>query len=245
MTMFNAINNQKGAFSPFMFGMLMGVAVFSASMNHWAKREIVDIDEANRISNREKAIEIKKALENAMLTENIDSENPYSEDFTMQRAQKFLSGSTGKTRSGDDAVLSTVHDSGSFKTSNKKIMIAVTDDQLVRDDVGGLAGAEAMKDYNSTEGSVVMFDSESIRLEQIKESKQRLQREVSQIYVSYTTYGYKFPTTDEYKSQINAATGNKDVWGQSFKYDRKSDKLVILSFTTPWGYTYKTKLDMN
>lgn len=243
--MFNTINNQKGAFSPFMFGILMGVAVFSASMNHWAKKELIDLDEANKMANHEKGIAIKKALENSIITENVNSENQYSEDYTLQRAQRFLSGSTGKTRSGDDAVISTAHNSGKFKTSNKKILITVSDDQFTREDVGDVAGADAMSDYNQANSEIVLFDSEPIRIEQIQESKRRLQSEVSQIYVAYTTYGYKFPTVDQYKTQINAATNNKDIWGQTFKYDRKSDKLVILSFTTPWGYTYKSKLDMN
>tara|TARA_R110000868_G_scaffold218576_2_gene469326 strand:- start:251767 stop:252498 length:732 start_codon:yes stop_codon:yes gene_type:complete len=243
--MLSNVTNQKGAFSPFMFGMLLGVAVFSGAMNHWAKRELLNIDEANEQSNRNKAVEIKRALENAMLTENVDGDNSYSNDFTLQRAQKFLSGTTGKTRSGDDALLTTANDSGSFKTSNKKILITVTDDMATRDEVGGIAGADAMIEYNKADGSVVMFDSESVRLEQIKESKTRLQSEVSQIYRAYTTYGYKFPSTEQYRTQVNAATGNKDVWGKLFDYDRKNDKLVILSFTTPWGYTYKTKLDMN
>lgn len=241
--MFKGLNNQKGAFSPFMFGMLMGVAVFSAAMNHWAKKEIVDIEKQNIQSERQKAEQIKQAFENALLTENVNSENGYSEKMNLERAQQFLSGSTGQTKSGEQAFLSTAIKSGAFKTSNSRILITTTDDENVKDEIRSL-GSDGMADYNNTESSVVMFDSEEVRKKQIRESKTLLEREISQIYRSYTAYGYKFPTPEQYKTQVNAATGLRDVWGQPFKYDRKSDKVVVISFTTPWGYTYKKRLDM-
>lgn len=242
--MFKVLKNQKGAFSPFMFGMLLGVAVFSAAMNHWAKREIVNIQEQNIKRERQKAENIKRAFENALLTENITLGQGYSEDMNIERAQQFLSGSTGQTRSGEQTFLSTAYKSGAFKTNNKRLLITTTDDETVKQDIEAL-GSDAMANYNSSEGRVVMFDSEEVRKQQIKESKKLLEREAAQIYRSYSSYGFKFPTYDEYKSQINAATNLRDVWGQNFKYDKKSDKVVILSFTTPWGYTYKKRLDMN
>lgn len=241
--MLQGLKNQKGAFSPFMFGMLMGVAVFSAAMNHWAKKEIVDIEQQNIKSERQKAEQIKLAFENSMLTENVNTDNGYSNEMNLERAQKFLSGSTGQTKSGEQAFLSTAMKSGAFKTSNSRILITTSDDESVKDEIRTL-GSDAMAEYNNTNDSVVMFDSEEVRKKQIQESKTLLEREVSQIYRSYTAYGYKFPTPEQYKSQVNAATGLHDVWGQDFKYERKSDKVVILSFTTPWGYTYKKRLDM-
>lgn len=242
--MVKGLKNQRGAFSPFMFGMLMGVAVFSAAMNHWAKREIVNIEEQNIKTERQKAEQIKQAFENALLTENIATDEKYSEDFNLERAQKFLSGSTGQTKSGEQAFLSTAFKSGAFNTSNKRILITTSDDQSLQQEIGSL-GSDAMADYNNEDGSVVMFDSEDARKKQIQKSKINLEREASQIYRAYASYNYKFPTHEEYKTQVNAATNLKDVWGQSFKYDRKSDKTVVLSFTTPWGYTYKKRLDMN
>ncbi|MAI08367.1 MAG: hypothetical protein CMF61_05345 [Magnetococcales bacterium] len=242
--MLKGLRNQKGAFSPFMFGMLMGVAVFSAAMNHWAKKEIVDIEKQNIQSEHQKAEQIKQAFENAILTENINSDNGYSEEMNLARAQKFLSGSTGQTKSGEQAFLSTAIKSGSFKTSNSRVLITTSDDEAIKDEIRTL-GSDAMADYNSADSSVVMFDSEEVRKKQIKESKTLLEREASQIYRSYTAYNYKFPTAEQYKTQVNAATGLRDVWGSPFKYDRKSDKVVVLSFTTPWGYTYKKRLDMN
>lgn len=242
--MLKGLKNQKGAFSPFMFGMLMGVAVFSAAMNHWAKREIVNIEEQNIKSERQKAEQIKKAFETALLTENVATGDGYSEDMNLERAQKYLSGTTGQTKTGEQAFLSSAFKSGAFKTSNKRVLITTSDDETVKQDIATL-GSDAMANYNKEDGSVVMFDSEDIRKEQIKKSKEFLEREASQIYRSYASYGYKFPTRDQYESQVNAATNLRDVWGQSFKYDRKSDKVVILSFTSPWGYTYKKRLDMN
>jgi hypothetical protein len=242
--MFKVLKTQKGAFSPFMFGMLMGVAVFSAAMNHWAKREIVNIEERNIKAERQKAEQIKQAFETALLTENIATGEKYSEDLNLERAQKFLSGNTGQTKSGEQAFLSSAFKSGAFKTSNKRVMITTSDDESIQQNLESL-GSDAMASYNNEDGSVVMFDSEEVRKKQIKKSKENLEREASQIYRAYTSYGYKFPTAEQYKSQVNAATGLRDVWGQSFKYDRKSDKVVILSFTTPWGYTFKKRLDMN
>lgn len=237
-------NNQQGAFSPFMFGMLMGVAVFSAAMNHWAKKEIVNINERNTAEDRAKAEQLKKALENSMLTENVE-DGSYSDTFNLERAQKFLSGSTGTTRTGEQAFFSSTYKDGKFNTSNKRVLITASDDESVKAEIGALAGADAMGSYDTAEGSVVMFDSEEIRQEQIKKSKERLEAEASQIYRSYAAFGYKFPTTEQYKTNVNAVTGNRDVWGQEFLYERKSDKLVVISFTTPWGYTFKKTLNMN
>lgn len=240
--MLKGLQNQRGAFSPFMYGMLMGVAVFSAAMNHWAKREIVNIEEQNIQQERQKAEQIKQALENAMLTENVATTG-FSNDVNLERAQQFLSGSTGKTKSGEQAFLSSAVKSGAFNTTNKRVLITTSDDESIQKEIGTL-GSDAMADYNTAKDSVVMFDSEDVRKKQIAESKKLLERETSVIYRSYMTYGYKFPSNEEYKTQVNAATGHKDVWGQPFKYDRKSDKVVVLSFTAPWGYTYKKRLDM-
>ena len=230
------LSNQRGAFSPFMFGMLMGVTVLSSLMQHWAKKELERIEQERQEIASESAEDVKRAIENKILTENIDSGEGYNTFFDINNLKGNLGASTGQTRSGQDIQITTTSSSGRYNDTSQRIVISASDDAFERQkaaDQSDLSGVEA----------VTVIDTTDIRQQQIERSKEHLEMEASQLFRYYISNEYKFPTGSEYKL-FNDKTGLKDVWGQNFKYEKKNNKKAKISFTTPWGYTFAKSLSM-
>ena len=240
MTILTPLLNQKGAFSPFMFGLLMGVTLLSGVMQHWAKKELERIEGQQSELAQEKADDMKLAVENMILTENVESGEGYGTFFSADALKAHLTNSTGQTRSGDTLDVSSYNRTGNFGETGQRLVITSSDDAFERQKIreqGMEAGAENKED------GLAVIDTTDIRQKQIVQSKEYLEMEASQLFRSYISGGYEFPETSAYKD-FNRNTGLKDSWGQSFKYERKTPKKAVLSFTTPWGYTFKKSLSM-
>lgn len=234
--------NQKGGFSPFIFGVLIGLSAFSVITAEMAKREMEKAALHRIKTQKEQAEDLARGLENALLTE---TDATYDADLTVTRARDGSSGSTGVTRSGSSVLVNVQTGENSLGLDHQRILITTTDDTMLRDDVGFIASKEDQSTYSaSNKEPVAMFDSESIRKRQVEASREYLEAEAAQVYGFYAA-NLRFPNEGAEYNSINSMTNYVDVWGNNFTYTFIDSKTATLSFTTPWNYTYTLNLDMN
>ncbi len=238
---------QKGGFSPFMFGVLAALTIFSTMLSQWAREDLKNL-QAEKLQNQQKhSQDFKEALEIAILSENSNTAgNNYSQTYDLSRAQGFLSASTNTTRSGAAVQIREVDSSQVQDIQNKRIAITSSDDTFLRSDVGGLANESAIANYDGgIDKALATVDTEALRNQQVKHSRQLMEKEASMLYTFFTENS-RFPATQaEYDSGVNNLTGYKDTWGNDFVYTYASDTEATLSFTTPWGKSFNVRVDMN
>lgn len=231
-----------------MFGMLMGVAMFSSVAKYQAEKRLETAGSYRSAQEQKKAEDVRLALENAILTENIeDNSVRFGDDLNIDRARSFLTRSTGKTKSGQEYTLKQQESRGALGADGQRVLITTSEDEFTREAVDKVGSAGAMTDFEQAEGeSLAVFDSNAVRARQVKQSIEYLRMEESQIYRFWGSNDYKFPDSQqEYEDKVNSMTRLKDAWGQTFTYSRESDTKARLSFETPWGYKKSIKLDMD
>jgi len=236
------LKSQKGAFSPFMFGMLMGVSIFSAVVMQWAQQDLLRLQKERLQRQKEQAQSVKTALELAVLTETAAT---YNEDLDLERALEFLP-TSDKTRGGNKIQITKRSTDEGFGLEGERLIITTSDDEMLRQEVDTLGTAESILEYEGVEDNPVsVVDSTSLRLQQIERSKEYMEQEASQIYMFYASNKpHRFPFQNEY-NDINATTGLGDVWGNPFNYTRLSDDEATLEFITPWGHAEKITLTLD
>jgi len=230
----------------------MGVGILSAVSQQWAQKYAEDM-EAQRIAKaKESALEIKLALENAILLEDNAS---YTQNLTTAGSidSRVLqqASTVGKTRGGADYTINEVNSTTEFGLQHKRIVVAATDDTYVKSDVTGLVDVSAVIAYNPTDNAAVeVFDSSDPRREQVAKSYSYLLKAADSVYNFYGE-NLRFPTQAEY-TQIETLTRLKDIWGNSFTYERgddyaapEGDQVGRIQMQTPWGYTRSIPMDMN
>ena len=231
-----------------MYGMLMGTAVFSTMVSYWAQQETKKLEQEQIKQQKEAAKDVRNALKNSILTENIATANSaYSTDVDLNRAKAFTSRSTGKTRSGADYTIRERDTATTFGQMQKRILVTTSDDTFLKDDVTAQANAGELSTYSAQDSEAVeLFDTQEVRQTQINQSKEYLQMEASQLYRYWAQNSFTFPANHAaYLASVNSLTGLKDVWGNDFTYVFTNANQATLSFTTPWAYTYTMNLDMN
>ena len=241
------LRNNLGAFSPFMFGLLMGMAAFSTAIRYQAEQDLKNIQKQQKLMEKEQAEDVRRAFENAILTENVaDGSLGYSKDLDLERARSFLSGSTGQTRTGQRIILKERKAGEVLGADQQRIVITASDDEFVRQRVETLGSSDALADFTEeSPENATLFDSAAVRARQVKQSKEYLHMEEAQLYRYWGGHEYKFPATQsEYEDNVNAYTHLRDAWGQKFDYERLSDNKARLSFTTPWGEKNTILLNM-
>jgi hypothetical protein len=248
----NIFKSQKGAFSPFMFGMLMGVGILSAVTQQWAQKYAQELEEQRLTTAQENAAEIRQAMENTILLEDSAT---YDADITTAGAldSRVLqqASSTGKTRGGSNVQIKEVSSTTEFGLQNKRIVVTATDDTYVKADVAALADVSAVIAYDPTDNAAVeVFDSSEARRKQVDLSYDYLLQAADSVYGFYAE-NLRFPTVAEY-AQIENLTRLKDVWGNGFTYERgddyaapEGDQVGRITMQTPWGYTRTIPLDVN
>lgn len=235
-----------------MFGMLMGVGVLSALSQQWASEYARQLEEQRIAKAKESAVEVRKALENAILLENSATYDPNITTAGALDSRVLQQAATvAETKSGSAYQITEVDSSSQFGLQNKRVVIAATDDTFVRDDVAALATVGDVIAYTpEDESGVEVFDSSEARREQVDKSFQYLQQAADSVYNFYAEH-LRFPTTGEYTT-IENLTHLQDVWGNSFIYERGDDyaapggdQVGRIKMQTPWGYTRTISLDMN
>jgi hypothetical protein len=238
---------QKGGFSPFMFGVLAALSIFSTMLAQWAKEDLKQLQSEKLKRQQAHSEDIKEAIEIAILSENSNiAGNNYSQTYDVGRAQGFLSSSNNTTRGGAAIQIQEVDSSQVQDIQNKRIAISSSDDTFLRTDVAGLANEDAIAAYDSgLDGAMATIDTEALRNQQVKHSRQLLEKEASLLYTFFTENS-RFPANQgEYDTDINALTNYKDTWGNDFTYTYASDTEATLGFTTPWGKSFNVRVDMN
>lgn len=235
------LNNQKGGMSPFMFGMLISVTVLSGLAQYWSQEELKRIEnqKQNRIS--EKAEDIKKAIENKILTENTNGKETYQTFFSIDTLKGNLTSSTGKTRSGKDIHIASEKRTGKYGETGSRIRISASDDAFKTQKLE--ENATDALNLSGTDTTIEVVDTSTIREKQVKQSKEYLEMESSQIFRYYASHNFAFPSESAYK-ELNTQTHFKDAWGKPFTYRKVNHKKAIIGFTTPWGYRFTKTLSM-
>lgn len=232
--------NQKGAFPPFMFGLLMGVTLFSTISIKIAEKQLLDLEGQRETRLQKEREDLVKGLEFSILTETAAT---YSSDLTLERARAGSSLSSGQTISKDDVQFIERRGDVVFGTAQKKVLIANTDDVLNRSYIENVADGDEMNKLSEKgKDGVSLFDSSAVRYQQVETSMKRRDAMAETIYRYYASQ-LKFPTPGEYEN-LAKKLRLTDVWGNSFIYTRTDDDFAVLTFVTPWGEEFDTKLDM-
>ena len=233
------LRNQRGAFSPYMFGLLAGITVFSTVSAHYAKKQMIENEKRKIEQQQREAEDLRDALEIALLTE---TDATYDPDISLNRARPYTTLSTAKTRGGSDATLNIVNSDTNLGIQGERVLITTTDDDFTKTQVGLANSAADQAAFDGGAAPVTMFDSGAARNRQVEISVQNLEMEAAQIYAFYAGE-LRFPSASEY-DDIQAITNLKDFWGNDFSYTIvNSPTHVRIEFTTPWGYT--EQIDMN
>lgn len=233
---------QAGGMSPFMYGLVIGVTVFSAMAMQQAKRELAAYQQRQAEMNQAKAQDVAKAMDFAILTEDKGS---YDTSYDLDRARQYAT-TTAKTR-GDEDFLVTSRQSGNtdaFGNQSNKVAIAATDDTLVRQEVNQSSDADELARIKTAGNAVVVYDTSAARDRQIRTSITRMDSLAEQVYAFYAAH-LKFPTGSEF-AELQKSFDLTDSWGAPFDYSVSSDQQSgEMSFTTPWGYKQSIRLNLN
>lgn len=226
-----------------MFGLIMGMTVFSALSMQWAKQEMVRYQAQQAERSKAQAEDVAKAMDFAIRTE--DAKN-YSEDYTLERARSF-SNSSGRTAGDQDFMLKEVRDDSrkAYGNSAHTVAIAGSDDTLVRSKIYRSDNAEELTQTapGTTNQPVILYDTSMARDRQVRTSNTRMEALAEQVYAFYAGH-QRFPTDSEFTT-LSARFNVHDVWGQNFDYTMDKDgQTGALSFTTPWNYTQNLRLSL-
>lgn len=235
------LGNQKGAFPPFMFGLLMGVSVFSMVSAKMAEKQIVTLQDSRADRLKAEQEDIAKGLEFAILTETAET---YSDDLSLNRARQHMARSSGKTMGRADAQLVSRRDADAFGASQERILITNTDDVLTQATLNQAADAKDLAaNVTGTKGGITLFNSADVRFRQVEKSKKNLDMMGESLYRFYAGQ-LRFPTLEEYEI-LAEQLKLRDFWGTPFEYKRIDDAEATLTFTTPWNYTQTIHMNLN
>lgn len=226
--------SQNGGVSPFMFGLLVGMSIFSVMSAHWAQKELAALQLRQAERAQKQADDVVKALEFATLTE---TQATYSDQYDMERAKGSMARATGKTRGGEEYVVN-AQESGveTFGTRDTKVAVTASDDTLLRAKVYQTGNADDITALgNGATKMVATLDTGGIRQRQVLTSVKAMEALAEQVYAFYAGH-MRFPTDSEFK-ELQAKFPYVDAWGGPFSYTRTGEDTGTLEFTTPWNYT--------
>lgn len=226
-----------------MFGLLMGMTIFSAMSLKWAQQELAEARLRQAESQKRNAQDIASALEFATLTETAET---YSDQYDLDRARQYTTRTTGQTRGGQDyLVVARESDESRVGKSTQVVAITGSDDTLRRSEVYRTLDADKLQDIageQQTLDPVVAFDTGAIRTRQVMVSQQKMESMGEQIYAFYAA-NLRMPTRSEYDELAEKLT-IRDAWGTPFHYSQLDEDRARLEFTTPWGYTQPLNLNL-
>lgn len=242
LTAKRALWRQAGGFSPFMFGMLMGMTIFSALSLQWAQQALIVRQQKQLESAKAAAEETAKGMEFAVLSETAYG---YSNDYTLNRARAFAA-TTAQTRSGEDAQIvqregGEEGDNTRFGQTRTTVGVNLTDDPFLRQKVAQTGSAEDLQRVENAPLATV--EVTSLRGKQVKIGQQRMADLAEQLYGHYAGH-LTFPdasTFDALEKRYNL----RDPWGRPFVYEPAEDQqTATLTFTTPWNFTQTLHLSL-
>ncbi len=233
---------QRGAVSPFLFGMLAGVAVLSGGIKIQADLEMKRIQEQQEQRSKETADTYRRAVEGALMAETTGTFGAVDTNAINSFVAKSIGGGT---RSGQNIAIGTI--TTDVGTNSQQIIISTSDDNLVRTQITALetagdAAAMAADTINNRD-DVITIDTSGIRTKQIAETIDRMEK-YSEILYSFWGKNGRFPTLVEYPA-IAAQSSTTDFWGGAFTYAITSDNIAQLQATTPWAQVLTVPMNMD
>lgn len=230
---------QAGYLSPFMFGLIIGMSIFSAMSAHWAQQELVRVQERKAERAHKQAEDIAHAMEFATLTE---TEGTYSDSYDLERAKMYAARSSGKTAGGQDfMVVARQENNESFGKRDQKVAIAATDDTLLRAKVYRAGSAEELAKMEEQK-PVALLDTKAVRERQVRTSMKAMEGMAEQVYAFYAGH-LRFPDEGEF-DELQKRFTYRDAWGGEFDYTYVNEGEARLEFVTPWNYTQAIKLSL-
>ncbi|MCP5405448.1 MAG: hypothetical protein H6922_04410 [Pseudomonadaceae bacterium] len=229
---------QRGYLSPFMFGLILGMSVFSVMSQKWAMQELAEVQARKAARAQAQAEDIAGALAFATLTE---TRGTYSEDYSLERARQYASRSSGKTSGGQDfLVVGRQENNETFGKRDQRVAVAASDDTLLRakvynSDDRGLAAL-------ASSSSVALLDTGAVRARQVQTSNKAMEGMAEQVYAFYAAH-MRFPDSGEF-DELAQRFPYVDAWGGKFDYTYINDGEARLEFVTPWNYTQSIKLSL-
>lgn len=263
---FKKAQGQRGAFSPFMFGMLAGLAVFSGALRTQYLNELGSLESQRYERLVKETTALEDAVRNYIRTEITAS---YSDTITVANIQELLTTRGSTTDSGQAYQINIINETINFvnaaavaATRNAQVVLMTpSDDSLLRAAVAAVTTKEDA--FTLAENPhVTVVSTESIRQEQVALSKKRLEAMAALLYDYYTrgffsgvTRLHSFPrNTTEYNDMIttyNLGNEAKDSWGAALVYTVDTSgnttdaetgtalsETAVISFTAPWGERY-------
>ncbi len=225
-----------------MFGLVVGMSIFSALSMQWARQELVRYEAQQIQRAKTDAQDVADALNFAILTEDGQT---YSENYSLERARQY-SDSTGRTQGGQDYMVTTRTNEDRVRYGHAATTVAITggDDTLLRSQMHRSADAEAiLRTKVGNKQAVAVYDTTTARDRQVRTSNQRMEVLAEQMYAFYAGK-YRFPTESEFTS-LRGGLNVRDAWGNDFSYEPSKDNQTgLLSFTTPWNYTQTLTLNL-
>jgi hypothetical protein len=235
-------NAQSGGFSPFMFGLVVGMSLFSALSMQWARKELALYEQQQTQRSKKDAQDVADALNFAILTED---QQTYSENYDLERARQYAN-STGRTTGGQEYMVTTRTEEDRTRYGHAAATVAITgsDDTLLRSQIHRSGGSEdILRTKVGDKQAVAVYDTATARDQQVRTSNLRMEVLAEQLYAFYAGK-YRFPTDQEFSS-LNGALKLHDAWGNEFDYTTSKDNQKgTLSFTTPWNYTQTLNLSL-
>lgn len=241
--LFRLYKRQRGAVSPFLFGMLAGVAIFSAGIRAQAQIETERILAEQEQRAQKTADTYRRAMEGALMAETAATFGT----ITVDRLNSYVSKSVGGgTRSGADIAMGAIDRDTTLDT--QRVMITTSDDTFVRNQVtalqtGGNANAMAT-DALTNRGDVVTFDTTNMRTKQVEATLSNMNKQAEMLY-GFWAQNSRFPGQVGEYPNIAASANLTTFWGDPIIYDFFTDNQVQLRATTPWGQPLIVPLNMN
>ena len=225
-----------------MFGLVMGVAAFSALSSQWARQELVRYQQQQAERAKANATDVAKGMDFAILTETAQT---YSDNYDLERARPY-SNTDARTRGGQDYLVTARDDEDRKSYDKTRTTVAITgsDDTLLRSQMYRSGSSEEILRTKVGQGqAVATYDTATARDRQVRTSNERMEVLAEQVYAFYAAKK-RFPTDNEFSS-LGSTFDLRDAWGRNFTYKPSPDNQKgILSFTTPWNYTQTLKLSL-
>ncbi|MBI1364087.1 MAG: hypothetical protein GC134_08885 [Proteobacteria bacterium] len=240
---------QRGNFSPFMIGLVLGLAVFSTAMRKQAERELAKIEAQQAEAKKKQLQELKDGVENALLMETAAN---FNNGIDATRIRNSTSASLD-TRNGQAIVInSTAMDNA---TGRQRVMISNSDDAFIRADASTSTDANMLTSDITKRDDVAVIDTSVIRARQLEISKGNMAALTDFVYdwwrramVDGTAESgtHHLPTNGTFNTDIRDVYTQRDFWGNNFTYARATSQTATISFTTPapWSETYTDIIDM-
>lgn len=229
--------NQKGIFSPFMFGLLLAVGVFSVLSQQWAKRDLRTLQESRETRMEATAQDIARNIEFEILTETASTfSNNLNTNRLLPNAAK-----AGSNRSQDDIQIISREGEEIFELETQRFAINLGGDDLSRSALNQTTTSKNIVNAGETQG-VAVIDTSAIRQRQVETSRTNMKAMAERIFNFYAG-NLRFPTVGEY-DQLALVFNATDVWGSPLDYTYENDDRASLAFTTPWGFRQSMRLDL-